>query len=312
MSPLDAVSLALNLLTVAVLPFLFAGFINRVKARWAGRRGARLVQPWFDFIRLWSKEEVVSTVSTMVFRIGPPVNAAAVLTAACLVPLAGRSAIFSFEGDFIVFAYLLAAGKFFSVLASLDTGSSFEGMGASREAIFSGIAEPAFFIILSSLAAMNGVTSFRDLVQQVYLGTWLTGVIVALCATAFFLMLLIEGCRVPVDDPNTHLELTMIHEVMVLDNSGPGLGLTLYAAWLKLVLFAAIIAGVLLPPDLELQLFAPVYLLIQVAIAALVGTLESVMARLRMVHLPQFGLLVNALALLVFTVIQLSAFGAPR
>jgi len=198
------------------------------------------------------------------------------------------------------------------VLASLDTGSSFEGMGASREAVFSGIAEPAYFIILSSLAAMNGVTSFRDLVQQVYLGGWLYSVIVALSAASFFLMLLIEGCRVPVDDPNTHLELTMIHEVMILDNSGPGLGLVMYSAWLKMTLFAAIIAGILLPSDWELMLFTPVFLTILAVTAAVVGTLESIMARLRMVHLPQFALLVNALALLIFTVIQLSAFGAPR
>jgi len=306
------ISIVLDLLVIVLAPFLFAGVILRVKSFWAGRQGPGLLQPWFDFRRLLLKGQVYSRTTTAVFRIAPTLNLAAVLTASCFVPLAGREPLFGFDGDFIVFAYILALGKFFVILASLDTGSSFEGMGASREALFPGLAEPGFFVILASSASLNGVSSFRDLIQLVYLDSWSTSTIVVVSAFAFFVMLLIEGCRVPVDDPATHLELTMIHEVMILDNSGPDLGVSMFASWLKMTIFGAVIAGVILPGDLNHALFALLFTLILLVLAVAVGTIESLMARLRMIHVPQMALLVNALGLVVLTVIQLSIFGGTR
>ena len=306
------IPVVLNLLVIVLVPFLFAGLILRVKSFWAGRQGPGILQPWFDVLRLLRKGQVYSRTTTAVFRLAPTVNLAAVLAAACFIPLAGRVPLFGFEGDFIVFAYLLALGKFFVILASLDTGSSFEGMGASREALFPGLAEPGFFIILASAASLNGVTSFRELLQLVSLGDWLSSTIVILSSFAFFVMLLIEGCRVPVDDPATHLELTMIHEVMILDNSGPDLGISMFASWLKMTIFGAVIAGVILPGDLDPAFFGLLFTLILAVLAVLVGTIESLLARLRMVHVPQAALLVNALGLIVLTVIQLSIFGGTR
>ena len=302
----------LNLAILLGCPLLFAGLINRVKARWAGRRGAPIPQPARDCLRLLRKGQVISPSTTPVFRLAPSLSLAAVLLAGLMVPLAGGEAVLSFEGDFVLFAYVLALGKFFQILAAMDTGSSFEGMGASREALFSGLVEPAFFLILAGLMAAGGQTSFAGALPSLQISGGLLQVALVLGVISFFVMLLVEGCRVPVDDPNTHLELTMIHEVMVLDHSGPDLAFIQYGAAMKMVVVAALIAGLVNPVAAPLWLSAIVLLAVLAAVAAAVGVVESITARLRMSHVPQFVFLMTSNACVILAVVLLWRFGGVR
>lgn len=299
----------LNIAMWLAVPLLFTGLINRTKAWWAGRRGASLFQPWHDLRRLLGKGQVISNVTSPVFQLAPAINLAAVILAALLVPLTGGRAVLSFSGDFIVFAFLLAAGKFVTMLAALDTGSSFEGMGASREAFFSSLIEPGYFILLAALVTASGETSFTRVLSSLQATDGLRQVGLVLGAVSLFIMLLVEGCRVPVDDPNTHLELTMIHEVMVLDHSGPDLAFIQFAAALKMTILGSLMAGLILPPDLPAGLSCGLLLLALGAVAIATGLVESLIARLRLTHVPQFIFLMTSNALIVLAVVMLSRFG---
>ena len=284
------------LLALALAPLL-PGIINRVKAKTAGRRGKPLLQTYYDLARLLRKGEVISRTATWTFAAGPGVALAATLCALALLPLGGAPSPLGFSGDFLLAAYLLGMGRFALILAALDTGSSFEGMGASREAAFSALAEPVLFLaflVLTSLNldlhhGLNPTVSFSlsGMFGGQAAGAWLLGrAELLLIPAVFFVLLLVENCRIPVDDPNTHLELTMIHEVMVLDHSGPNLAMIVYGAALKLWFFAALIAGLLVPP-LPFWQQAGLWLAVILGLAAVVGVVESVMARLRLTRVPQ-------------------------
>lgn len=292
----------LNIVLLLVLPFLFLGTINRVKSVWAGRKGPSIFQPLHDFRKLLAKSEVVSTTTSSIFRFGPAVSFTSVLLAGLLVPMVNRHAVIGFEGDFILFAYILGLGRFSTIIAALDTGSSFEGMGASREALFSTLVEPGFFLIIAAIAAIGGGTSFERMFMAFPAGSDTAAIVAILAVVALFIMMLAEGCRIPVDDPNTHLELTMIHEVMVLDNSGPDLALIQYAAGMKLVVFGALIAAIVNPfagnPFLSMFACAGIILLLAVGI----GFVESLTARLRMIHVPQFLLAMSSLGVIALAV----------
>ena len=305
-------SIVVNLAILLGAPLLFVGLINRTKALWAGRKGAPLIQPVRDVVRLLRKGQVISETTTPVFRLAPSVNLAAVALAGLMVPLAGGEALVSFEGDFVVFAYLMALGKFARILAAMDTGSSFEGMGASREALFSGLVEPAFFLLLAGCMAAGGQTTLSTALPALQTAGGLLQVALVLSLLSFFIMLLVEGCRVPVDDPNTHLELTMIHEVMVLDHSGPDLAFLQYAAALKMVIIGALIAGLVIPPAAPLWLSAGLLVGILAVVAVATGLVESVTARLRMTHVSQFVFLMTSNALIVLAVVLLFKFGGLR
>jgi len=298
----------INIALLFILPFLFLGLINRVKSIWAGRRGPSIIQPFRDFMRLMKKGEVISTTASFVFRIAPSVNFAAVIAAGLIVPMAGGKSIISFEADFILFAYLLAAGKFLTVAGAMDTGSAFEGMGASREVTFSALVEPAFFVIIASLSLISGGLSF-DKIFSVAHNASVAYLVLPLGVIALFIMLLTEGCRVPVDDPNTHLELTMIHEVMVLDNSGPDMGFIVYAAAMKMVVIGSIIANLIIPEGLPLWASAGLFIAVEAALAVIIGTIESVMARLRMTHVPQFLLFMTAISVVIVSTVVLFISG---
>jgi formate hydrogenlyase subunit 4 len=207
--------------------------------------------------------------------------------------------IVSFNGDFIFFAYILALGKFFSIIGAMDTGSSFEGMGASREALFSMFAEPAYFILIGSFALLTGYTSFYDIFTSLHLGSSITYTLGALAAFVLLMIAMIENSRMPVDDPKTHLELTMVHEVMILDNSGFDLGLILTAGYLKFAMFGAIIAGFFMG-GLPVTIALPLFLAIQFLFAVSVGLIESFMARFRMSHNAQFILALSSVSFLIF------------
>lgn len=298
-----------NILIIIFMPLLYIGIINKTKAVWAGRKGASVVQPFYDFIKLLKKGEVISSTTTAVFKVSPSIQLASVICAALVVPMSGHDSFVVFTGDFIVFAYILALGKFFSIISAMDTGSSFEGMGASREATYSTLVEPGFFILIGSLALMSSRLSFSEIFSAIERGSGWGQLVVVAGVITLFIMLLVEGCRVPVDDPNTHLELTMIHEVIVLDNSGPDLAFITYAAALKMVLFSALGAGLILPHELPVISASVLFILLLIAAAVLVGTIESLMARFRMSHLPQFIFLITSVALIVFCTILLFTGG---
>ncbi len=296
---------ALQLVAFLALPPLLLGVIWRVKAIVAGRQGPPLVQAYLDLLRLARKGAVFSRTTSWVFRAGPLVGLAAVLAAGLVVPLGGPDAAVSFTGDFVLLAYLLGLARFATVLAALDTGSSFEGMGAAREATFSAVAEPALFLGLLSLVRSTGAFDLSHMLgAQLYRVWWTDGPALLLVALALFAVALAENARVPVDDPATHLELTMIHEVMVLDHSGPDFAMIQYGASLKLWLFGALIVRMSLGALAAHPWAAFVaFLAGQLAFAALIGVVESTMARLRLVRVPQ--LLIGASALSAFALVLL-------
>ena len=293
----------IHLLLALLMPPLLLGVIGKTKAAFAGRVGAPFLQPYHDIARLLRKGSVFSDTTTWVFRAGPVATLAATAVAALLVPLGNHGAPVSFAGDMILFAYLFGLARFFTTAAALDTGSSFEGMGAAREVTFSCLAEPTLFFALITLARMSGSLSLTPMLTHATAGDWLTaGASLLLLVGALFIVLLVENCRIPFDDPNTHLELTMIHEVMVLDHSGPAFGLILYGAALKLFVLGAFFMNLALPLRTGYPLADwGIFVASMLALAVAIGVVESVMARLRLVRIPQ--LLVAATILSAFAML---------
>jgi len=295
----------IQVLLVLLLPPLLLGVINKTKAAFAGRNGPPVLQLYYDLGKLLRKGMVISTTTTAVFLMGPVVSLVTALVAAMLVPLGHHPALIAFPGDMILFAYLLALGRFFTVSAALDTGSPFEGMGAAREVTFAFLAEPALFLGFVALARISGSLSLSGMLAadpQFVHGAALGSMVLILAG--WFVVLLAENCRIPFDDPNTHLELTMIHEVMVLDHSGPAFGMILYGAAVKLWALGALVVAVALPVGSGSQwLDWLVFLAAMLALAILIGIVESIMARLRLVSIPR--LLVSASLLTAFAVVFL-------
>ncbi|MBI4979528.1 MAG: NADH-quinone oxidoreductase subunit H [Spirochaetes bacterium] len=288
------VSILLYIFALSIAPFLFMGIIIRVKAFWAGRKGPPLLQPLYDFIKLLRKGEVISASASFIFTVAPLVCTSAVLGASLLIPFAGR-AVISLNGGIVLFCYLLALSRFFLLLSALDVASSFEGMGASREATFAAFAETGLFFLLGTFAAATGNTSFTAITAAIERNTTWGILIICLWSIALFLLMLVEGSRMPVDDPNTHLELTMIHEVIVLDNSGVNFAFMLYASHLKVILFGSLIAALVIPSHLAWYYYAAAWALVLTTLAVVIGILESILARLRMTLVPQFIFLVTAM-----------------
>jgi formate hydrogenlyase subunit 4 len=285
------------LLILVFAPPVMLGLITKTKAAVAGRKGPPVLQPLYDTLKLLGKGAVYSTTTTWMFRLGPVAALAAVLAASSFVPLAGEPLI-SFNGDAILFAYLLALGRFVTATAALDTGSSFEGMGASREAAFSSLAEPALILAFASLAYRSGALSLARMFSPH--GGPQAAASTVLALGSLFVVLLAENSRIPVDDPNTHLELTMIHEVMVLDHGGPDLAFILHGAGLRLALMASLLVRLVLP---DWPAAGPVGSLVLglAATAVVIGLVESSMARLRLIRVPQ--LLVAAICAATFGLI---------
>jgi len=297
--------LAAALLVPVLFPPLLLGVIARTKARLSGRRGPPLLQPYFDLARLLRKGIVRSRTTTWVFFAGPVVGLVTALFAALIVPLGARGALVAFPGDLVAFAYLLALGRFFTIAAALDTGSAFEGMGAAREAAFSCLAEPAAFFALLVLVKLSGSLSLGEMLGPSLPALWTAGApSLGLAAISLFVVLLAENCRIPFDDPNTHLELTMIHEVMALDHSGPPLALILYGSAVKLFAYGLLLVRMVTPLELGSTVAGVAASLAGLlALAILIGFVESVMARLRILRVP--SLLVGAGLLSAFGVMLL-------
>jgi formate hydrogenlyase subunit 4 len=294
-----------HLAVVLLVPPLLLGVIQRTKARVAGRRGAPLLQPYYDLVKLLRKDVVLSRTTTWVFVAGPAVAVATAVLASLLVPFGERVAPLSFAGDIVLFAYLFGLGRFFTIAAALDTGSSFEGMGGAREATFSALAEPALFLALLVLVSLRGSLSLSGLVGEGTDILWVTAVApVALACLSLFVVLLAENSRIPFDDPATHLELTMIHEVMVLDHSGPLLGAALWGAAQKLFVQSALLVRIVVPlPDGPPLLRWASFLAAVLALGVVIGFVESTMARLRLRQIPM--LLIAASLLSAFGIVLL-------
>ena len=276
-------------------PLLY-GIIHRTRAVFAGRIGPPLLQGYFDLFRLLHKAPVYSTTTSWIFRAAPPLVFGATLAATCFVPVIPAASIDIGAADLILLLYLLAFARFFLILFALDTGSAFEGMGASREAFFSALAEPVLLLcLLNALRAHGAGTLAAALCSPAAVDPVTT----VLTAVALFGILLAENARIPFDDPATHLELTMIHEVMILDNSGPGLALLEYAAAIKLWLFSLLLGTILLPPLSGAWRIIVLGGLV-VIIAITVGTVESIKARVRLVKIPHLLFSAGVVALMGF------------
>lgn len=270
---------------------LIVGLIRKVKARLQCRRGASVVQPYADLIKLFRKQPVVSSTTSWIFTATPYILFASTLAAGLLVPVFISRTPLSFAGNIIALVYLLASGTFFLMLAGLDTGSAFGGMGSSREAIVASLTEPAMMLSIFAIALTAGSTNLSTIVHKTAL---LEGIMTdpsphLMAFAALVIVAIAETGRVPVDNPATHLELTMIHEAMILEYSGRYLALVEWAAGLKLLVFLTLIANVFAPWGIAtsmepaaLGVGLAAYLVKVSGLAVLIGILESMFAKLRL------------------------------
>lgn len=293
-----------QLLVLFTLPIAVVGVLNRTKALWSGRRGPPILQLAFDLARLLRKRAVYSEVTTFVFRMTPYVVFATALVSGLVVPILGVQAPLSFRFDFVWFAYVWGLGRLALMLGALDTGSAFEGMGASREAAFSAILEPALFLVAGATTlatherSLSAVLSLRAIGPDVVV--WAGSVI------ALFVVVQVESARMPVDDPTTHLELTMVHEVMILDHSGPELAALQLGSAIKMTVGLGLVATLLNPMvgRATMPVIVAVNVALCLALAVAIGTVESLIARLRLRTVPQYivvALVAAGVALLATT-----------
>lgn len=288
------------LLLAILCAVFFPGIIVRVKSILSGRKGPGILQPWKNIYILLKKGSVYSKTTSFIFQIAPLLYFSTIICAMLLLPFPGQNQIIGFEGDFVFFAYLLGLGKLFFIISAMDTGSSFEGMGANREALYSLLVEPAFFILVGTLSLFTGYTSMSQLFTG--LSNFGDYYYIFNVITVYVLMgiVMIENSRMPVDDPKTHLELTMVHEVMILDNSGFDLALIQIASILKFLLYGTLIANCIIPSQWGLFEQAALFILIQIIFASTIGWFESFRARKKMIKNPQFIVTLGAISLLAF------------
>lgn len=295
------------LLSLILCP-LFPGVINRTKAFFAGRHGPRYLQVYYDIFKLLRKASVYSRTTTDVLRLAPMALLGSLLTAALLLPFGMTESPLAFCGDFVLFFYLLGFGRVILVLGAMDTGSSFEGMGSSREMQFSAFAEVVIFCILAFLVLLTGRLHLTGVLNGSDVSAWIvSGTSMLFVAGAFFLVMLSESCRVPFDDPETHLELTMIHEAMILDYGGPDLGIILYSFSLKLWMLASFFVMLVLPmSNGEILSNVLAYFSGMMLTAVGIGILESILARFRFLKVPQ--MLIGAFCIALAGIILMLVF----
>ncbi len=294
----------LSLIMAFLLAPLFPAIILKVKAFFMGRKGPPLLIKYYTLGKLLQKGSVYSTSTSFVFLLGPIVSLASALILLLFFPFAGAPAVLSFHGDVIVLFYLMGVGRFCTVVAALDTASPFEGMGAAREVFFSTLAELTIFTILIVFYRLSGSLSFAEyfIGDQPITLLGPSGALLVFVIVALFMVLLTENSRVPVDDPATHLELTMIHEVMILDHSGPDLALIELGSFYKLFFYAAFVANLILPFTAVPAPVKPIlFVLLMGLIYAAIGVTESIMARFKMNMVPQF--ILTSFALVFFAAI---------
>lgn len=298
------------ILLLALSPFI-VGVIRKVKARLQCRRGASLLQPYADLAKLFGKQPVISSTASWIFTAAPYIVFASTVAAGLLMPVFISHTPLNFAGNIIALVYLLALGTFFLILAGLDAGSAFGGMGSSREAIVATLAEPAMILSILAIALTAGSTNLSTIVHQSAL---LEGMVLAppahlMALAAMFIVTLAETGRVPVDNPSTHLELTMIHEAMLLEYSGRYLALMEWAAGIKLLVFLTLLVNVFAPWGIAtsatpsaLATGVAVYVMKVAGLAVIIGVIESMFAKLRLFRVPELlgSAFILALLALVF------------
>ncbi|HEX6816147.1 MAG TPA: NADH-quinone oxidoreductase subunit H [Gemmatimonadaceae bacterium] len=279
------------------------GVASRTRALLTRRRGAPVLQSYYDLLKLLRRGSVLSDTTSRVFRAAPVCLVASTILAGAVIPLDGRAALIRFPGDVVALVYALAFGRFLLVLAALDTGSSFEGMGASREVTVASIVELGLFLSFGTLAALTKTSSLSGMLGAPLAAAWPTGSpAILMTAVGLFALMLAECARMPVDDPATHLELTMIHEVMILDHSGPDLALILYSSALELSIIAAIIVTLLAPRgDMPVAVSLAVLAAGLLATGVAIGIVEATVARLRLPKIPLY--LASAASLGLFSLV---------
>lgn len=287
---------------IFIASLFFTGILDKVRSLASGERGHGITKPIVDIVQLANKQTVYSHVTSFIFKIAPSIYFSSILMAIFFVPFGSYQPLFSFEGDFVFFAYTLAFGKFFMILSALDTGRPFERMGVRREALFSMLAEPAFFVLMASFAVFSGHSSFYDMYNHLHFNddfSWLPG-----AAAAFILVqvAMVENGRLPVQvgDPKTQQELIMIQDLMILDNSGFDLAMLFYGTSLKFVLYGMLICNFFLTSSMNFFTQAGIFFFIQLAWASTAGLLESFLRRDTMKKNPQFIFLLMALSILIF------------
>jgi formate hydrogenlyase subunit 4 len=299
---MDLVDLALgiiSLLSALLFAPLFTGFVNKLKALFTGRVGASVFQPYYELRRLLQKETINAANSSFISNVSPVINFVSIVIAAAILPIGYAKPIISFNGDILLFAYLLGLSRFFQILAAMDIGSSFEGMGAAREATYAVFAEPIFFFTLGSIAYLSGLTSIYNIYLSIRLDNFTYAVFIIVSSISFFFLAVTECSRMPVDDPNTHLELTMIHEVMILDNSGIDLFLYQYSSYIKLFIYSIIETSFFYPFGLQnLALGITVFVVVIISIAAALAAIETITSRFKLKDVPQYLLFATAIGIL--------------
>jgi formate hydrogenlyase subunit 4 len=281
---------------VLLLAPLFTGFVRKAKARLLRRQGPPLIQPYLDLVRLMRKEVVLAESASWLFRVIPYLIFAATWVAASLVPTFRTGLLFSWSADLIAIIALLGSGRFFLALAGLDVGTSFGGIGSSREVMIASLAEPAMIMIVFTLALIAGSTQLSTIAE--FMSSPQVGLRVSLGLALFGLVMvaIAENGRIPIDNPATHLELTMVHEAMVLEYSGRHLALIELSSSLKLILYVSLLACVFLPWGIESA--GGSLLTLAVGISAYLGKLalggfllalfETSIAKMRVFRVPEF------------------------
>jgi formate hydrogenlyase subunit 4 len=294
MSLIDGLSIQISqMVLVLVLAPLLTGLVRKVKARLLRRQGPPLLQPYRDLIRLVRKEAVIAESASWLFRIVPYIVFAATWVAAALVPTFATGLLFSWSADLIVIIALLGSARFFLALAGMDVGTSFGGIGSSREAMIATLAEPALIMIVFTIALVAGSTQLSTVANVMLAGVGLR-VSLGMALIALIIVAIAENGRIPVDNPATHLELTMVHEAMVLEYSGRHLALIELASSIKLLLYASLIACIFVPwglaaagAPLHVHLIGVVVYAAKLGVAAIMLALfETMIAKMRVFRVP--------------------------
>ena len=280
---------------------LVNGIINKIKALSQKRRGAPLLQMYFDLFKLIHKSTVVSETSSWVFKLTPYIVFASALGAAILVPVTTKILPFAFPGDIIMVVYLLALGRFFMALSGLDTGSTFGGMGSSRESMISTLIEPAMIVSVFTIGLVAKSTSVAEMMRTMQgIGRPLEHPVFMMTFLAMIIVLIAETSRIPIDDPATHLELTMVHEAMILEYSGRHLALMEYGAVIKQLIFMTLLVNLFMPHD---QLLVATGGLVAVAIISILIFIIKIIIISVMIALVE----VSTVKLRIFSISNLAA-----
>ena len=292
----DILSQGAQMLLVLLLAPLLTGFVRKVKARLLRRRGPPLLQPYRDLVRLMRKDVVLADNASWLFRVIPYLMFAGTWVAASLVPTFGNGLLFSWSADLIAIIALLGSARFFQALAGMDVGTAFGGIGSSREVMIASLAEPAILITVFSVAMIAGSTQLSNVAE--FMGSDAVGLRVSLgmAFVALTIVALAENARIPVDNPATHLELTMVHEAMVLEYSGRHLALIDLASQLKLLVYVSLIACMFMPWGaaepragvLALAVGAVAYVGKLMACGVLLAVFETSIAKMRVFRIPEF------------------------